>query len=503
MSFSISDIYGLGDILHFARIITLINKKLYTLFFKNIFLGVKKKQHYIMLFITVNFITLFVICYILYFVVKEKYRNLLLLVASCVFVGYNNWMFLVVASFISLFTYGAGRLIERTPEKRSIYLLFGAIGSLISTWISFRYATSFIFPLGISFYTFQAISYLIDIYWKDIKAEKNPIDFGVYMLFFMKFLSGPIERGADMLSQLKTPKQFDYENAVLGLKLIALGIFKKVIIANNIAPYTETMFGSIQELSGIQLLVTMLIYPIELYADFSGYTDIAIGGARMFGIRLTANFHRPFVALTTSDFWRRWHISLSSWVRDYLYNPLMFQFRSIGQWGVLMSLSITFITFGVWHGAGWTFAIYGLLQALIIFYEANVTVIRNNLHKVTGHTLANALLIIRTYLLFAVSLVFFRASSMSDAIYFLKNISISNHGSWKEASIGMPDHNWAVAGVSILLLFVFEHLNEHYDLNRSFHKLPLIVRWSCYYAFVILILLFGMFETESFIYFQF
>lgn len=456
-----------------------------------------------MLFLSINFIVLFVICYILYFVVKDKYRNLLLLIASCVFVGYNNWMFLLVALLISTFTYTIGRLIEKSTNKRSSYLLFGGIGLLVLTWISFRSATSFIFPLGISFYTFQAISYLIDIYWKDIKAEKNVIDFGVYMLFFMKFLSGPIERGADMLSQLKTPKQFVYDDTVMGLKLIALGVFKKVIIANHIAPYTETMFGSIQELSGIQLLVTMLIYPIELYADFSGYTDIAIGGAKMFGIQLTANFNRPFAALTTADLWRRWHISLSSWVRDYLYNPLMFQFRSIGQWGILLSLSITFITFGIWHGAGWTFFIYGLLQALIIFYEVNVPAIRNNLHKITGLWLANLLLIIRTYLLFAISLVFFRTDSLSDALYFIRNISFSNHGNWKEINIGMPDHNWVVAGASILLLFVFEYLNDHYDLNKSFNKLPLVVRWVCYYAFVILILLLGMFETENFIYFQF
>lgn len=455
-----------------------------------------------MLFLSVGFVALFVICFILYYLVADKYRNLLLLAASAIFAGYASWMFLLVAAVISLFTYAAGRLIERTDENRAGYLLFASIGILVITWISFRYATSLIFPLGMSFYTFQAIGYLVDVYWGETKAERNIVDFSLFMLFFMKFLSGPIERGADMFAELKRPKYFNYDNAVSGMKLIFLGMFKKLLIANHIAPYTEGMFSTIHDLSGLQLLMTCLIYPIELYADFSGYTDIAIGGARMFGIRLSPNFNRPFIATSTADFWRRWHMSLSFWVRDYVYVPLTAELRSFGQWGVLFSLVVTFVALGIWHGAGWTFAIYGLIQGLIICYEMKVKFFRNNLPKLVGRPVSNVLFILRTYLLFALSLIFFRVESINDAFYFISHISFHAQN-WKEMNIGMPDHNCVVAGVSILLIWVFEYLNAHYDLDKLFKKQPAVLRWACYFILVFMIFLLGKFDTENFIYIQF
>lgn len=455
-----------------------------------------------MLFLSLSFVTLFVICFIVYYWVADKYRNPLLLVASAIFAGYANWIFLLVAVIISLFTYVAGRLIERTDEKRAIYLLFGSIGILVTTWISFRYSTSLIFPLGISFYTFQAIGYLTDVYWGETKAERNFVNLSLFMLFFMKFLSGPIERGGDMFAELKKKKYFNYDETVSGMKLIALGLFKKLLIANHIAPYTEGIFNSIHEVSGLQLLMTCLIYPIELYADFSGYTDIALGGARMFGIKLSPNFDRPFIAKSTADFWRRWHMSLSFWVRDYVYVPLTAEFRKLRQWGILLSLIVTFTVLGIWHGAGWTFAIYGLIQGLIICYEMKVPFIRNNLHNLVGRPIAATLLILRTYILFALSLVFFKAASIGDAFYFISHISFEAQN-WKEMNIGMPDHNCVVAGVSLLVLWIFEYLNANYDLDQSFRKLPAVVRWTGYFVLVFAIFLLGKFDTENFIYIQF
>lgn len=455
-----------------------------------------------MLFLSLSFITLFVICFILYYWVADKYRNLLLLAASALFAGYANWIFLLVAIAISLFTYVTGRLIERADEKRGLYLLFGSIGILIITWISFRYSTSLIFPLGISFYTFQAIGYLTDVYWGETKAERSIVNLSLFMIFFMKFLSGPIERGGDMFAELKKTKHFDYDETVSGMKLIFLGLFKKLLIANHIAPYTAGMFQSIHDLSGLQLLMTCLIYPIELYADFSGYTDIALGGARMFGIKLSPNFNRPFIAKSTSDFWRRWHMSLSFWVRDYVYVPLTAEFRKFGQSGVLLSLVITFTALGIWHGAGWTFAIYGLIQGLIICYEMKVKFFRNNLHRIVGRPIADMLFIIRTYLLFALSLIFFKVETISDALYFISHISFEAQN-WKEMNIGMPDHNCVVAGISLLALWIFEYLSANYDLNKSFRKLPVAVRWVCYFALVFTIFLLGKFDTENFIYIQF
>lgn len=197
-------------------------------------------------------------------------------------------------------------------EKTKVIYIAGIIG-LIGGWLLLHDTVidNIIFPLGMSFYTFQAIGYLTDVYWQEQRAERNWVDFLIYMLFFMKFLSGPIERGGDLLPQLKDPRPFIYSNAVTGLKYILLGLIKKLLIANQIAPQTDIMFHSIHDLSGVQLLMTCLLYPIELYADFSGYTDIAIGGAYLFGIKLSPNFNRPFAARSTADFWRRWHMSLS------------------------------------------------------------------------------------------------------------------------------------------------------------------------------------------------
>jgi len=394
---------------------------------------------------------------------------------------------------------------------------------LVLIWIAFRNATttegivqtlfpflktnaavqSIVFPLGISFYTFQAIGYLTDVYWKEQEAERNPVNFLLFMLFFMKFLSGPIERAGDLLVRLKEDKPFRYQSIVYGMKLIFLGLFKKLVIANRIEPHTDLMFGSIHQLSGLQLLMTCLIYPIELYADFSGYTDIAIGGARMFGIQLSPNFNRPFSARTTTEFWRRWHMSLSFWVRDYLYVPLTAFTRGWGKWGIYSSLILTFVVLGVWHGVGWSFAIYGLIQGLLICWEVKFSFFRKNLKKVVGEFGANALLILRTYLLFALSLIFFRMGSISDAFYYLRNISFTVHDSWKEMNIGITDHYCLVIGLSLLALFIFEYFNAKRDLLEALEQQPAWVRWSIYYLLIFALFSMGSFEAESFIYLQF
>ena len=354
-----------------------------------------------------------------------------------------------------------------------------------------------------SFYTFQAISYLTDVYWQEQRSERNWVDFLIYMLFFMKFLSGPIERGGDLLPQLKDPRPFIYSNAVTGLKYILLGLIKKLLIANQISPQTDVMFHSIHDLSGVQLLMTCLLYPIELYADFSGYTDIAIGGADMFGIKLSPNFNRPFAARSTADFWRCWHMSLSFWVRDYLYVPLTAGTRNWGQWGIYFSLLITFLALGLWHGAGLTFAIYGLIQGVLICWEMKTAAFRNNLPQYIGKYAADSLLIVRTYLLFALSLIFFRVQSLSDAWYFLRNISFEVHSSWKEMNIGIRDHNCIVAGSALLLVLIYEYYASKYNLMETLERQPAWLRWSVYYLLVFALLMLGKFDTETFIYLQF
>ena len=329
------------------------------------------------------------------------------------------------------------------------------------------------------------------------------MDFLLYMLLFMKFLSGPIERSADLLPQVRRLSPASYSMMTYGLKLIVVGLVKKLVLADHIAPYIDGVFDSMHTASGVQLLMACLLYPIELYADFSGYTDMAIGTGMLFGLKLSPNFAHPFAAQTTAEFWRRWHISLSSWVRDYLFLPLSSVTRRWGQGGVAASLLVTFIALGIWHGAGWTFAVYGLIQGLVIVWELRTEKIRNKVRKQIGKRLFATLSVVRTYLIFAVSLVFFKAQSVSDAFYFLRNISFQTRASWKEINIGMSDHICIVAGSAWLLILLYDFFMSKSDLLLRFENQPAFVRWTVYYLIVFAVFAYGEFGTENFIYLQF
>ena len=462
-----------------------------------------------MSFISLNFVTLFVCTFLLYYTLPPKYRKAILLLSSCIFIGYYHIAFLIIALLISLATFFLGKWVgQSNHEKDTIRIYISGLCFLITGWLAFRYANllpgvHWLFPLGISFYTFQALSYLTEIYWKEEEPEENLADFMIYMLFFMKFLSGPIERARDMLPQLKSGKPVAYPSIVYGMKLIVVGLIKKLILADYISPYIDGIFNSIHTASGIQLLMACLLYPVELYGDFSGYTDIALGGACMLGFKLNPNFNRPFIAQTTAEFWRRWHMSLSFWVKDYLYLPLFSSMRRWGQWGVFLSLSLTFAGLGAWHGAGWNYIIYGLIQGLIIFYEMKTAMIRNKIKNWIGNPLFTTLSILRTYLLFAFSLIFFRLESVSDALYYIRNISFSTHASWKEVSIGIPDHNCIVAGSALVLILVYEYFMSKRDLLEALEKQPMLVRWGIYYLLAIMFFTLGQFNSDSFIYLQF
>ena len=464
-----------------------------------------------MSFISLEFVLLFLLCFTLYHFVSDKGRKFVLLAASGVFIGYFNPAFLVMALVVSLFTYGAAILVEQAckKERGSSLIYWSCISCLVLCWIGFRYVnrlngdSGFIFPLGMSFYTFQAIGYLTEVYWEEEKAERSLIDFLLYMLLFMKFLSGPIERSADLLPQVRSLSPASYSMITYGLRLIVVGLVKKLLLADHIGPYIDGVFDSMHTVSGVQLLMACLLYPVELYADFSGYTDMAIGTGMLFGLKLSPNFAHPFAAQTTAEFWRRWHISLSSWVRDYLFLPLSSLTRRWGQWGVAASLMVTFIALGIWHGAGWTFAVYGFIQGLVIVWELRTEKMRNKIRKRIGKRLFATLSIIRTYLIFAVSLVFFKAQSVSDAFYFLRSISFQTHASWKEINIGMSDHICIVAGSTLLLILLYDFYMSKGDLHLRFEKQPALFRWTVYYLIVFAVFAYGKFGTEDFIYLQF
>ena len=252
-----------------------------------------------------------------------------------------------------------------------------------------------------------------------------------------------------------------------------------------------------------QLFLCAVLYVFQLYADFSGYTDMAIGGAMMFGYKLSPNFNRPFVAKTITDFWRRWHMSLSFWVRDYLYQPIAASKRYWGQWGIIYALVVTFIILGIWHGAGWNYVIYGLIQGLVISYEMLTVAYRNKVENRVGKSVFGVYSILRTYLLFAFSLLFFRISSLPEVGYMIRNLSFHVNSSFKELRLGMSDHECIVAGIAVVMLFVYEYFMSKKDLIKELGQCRKVVRWSIYYLFVILVFLFGQFGSEDFIYLQF
>ena len=287
------------------------------------------------------------------------------------------------------------------------------------------------------------------------------------------------------------------------MKLVVWGAFMKLVIADRIAPSLDTVFSNVQEASGIQLLVVTLIYPIQLYADFAGYTLMAIGLGQMFGFRLSPNFDRPFVSLTTGELWRRWHISLSAWVRDYVFMPMSAATRKWKRWGVYSSLIVTFVVIGVWHGAGWAFALYGLFQGIAIVYETAASRFRDGVRRLLPASVYNPLQMMRTYVLFALSLLFFRLPKIDDVLYTYRHLLDGFETNIKELRLGMTDSQWIYFGVSVLLMFLLEYAHSRVDILEWTSRRPVWQRWPIYFTTILLIFLFGAFGVENFIYVQF
>lgn len=454
-------------------------------------------------FLSLPFFGCMLLTFVLFYARQDvRWRRWLLLVASCVFIGYYHLAYLVIAVAITLFTFYSGRLIHRHLGTRlGSWLFVGSIAGLVGFWLIARYWFP-LFPLGISFYTFQALSYLIEIYWEE-EPDDDLLGFTLYMLLFMKFLSGPIERAYDLLPQLKTVHRFDERQVVGGMLTVAWGAFLKLVIADRIAPSLDSVLDNVRAASGMQLLEATLLYPIQLYADFAGYTHMALGFGRMLGFRLSPNFERPFISQSTAELWRRWHQSLSFWVRDYVYMPLSAELRSWGRSGIYVAVVVTFVVIGVWHGAGWTFALYGLFQGLVILYETVFQRQREFVHKHILRRGWQPLMIVRTYLLFALSLLFFRVASVGDVFYTYRHLFDGMQTNVKELGLMMTDGEWIVFGIAVVLMFIAETANARHNLIRRLMATPVALRWACYFAFLAIIFFYGAFGVENFIYIQF
>ena len=403
-----------------------------------------------MLFNSVNFLIFLPIVFFLYWSLskrKIKYQNLLLLVSSYFFYACWDYRFLFLLIFSTQLDFFTGlKIFSSTDKKTKKTWFWTSIIINLGFLAVFKYynffATSFaeaisllgmkvdiwtlkvILPIGISFYTFHGLSYVIDIYYGRIKAEKNIVDYSVFVSFFPLLVAGPIERATHLLPQIKGKRVFEYSKIVDGFKQILWGLFKKIVIADNCAEFANYTFGNAGELSGSTMLIGAVFFSFQIYGDFSGYSDIAIGTARLFGIDLIKNFAFPYFSRDIAEFWRRWHISLSTWFRDYLYIPL-----GGSRGGMKMKVRNTFIVFlvsGFWHGANWTFIFWGLLNAFFILPSIIFNTNRNNL-EIVGKgkflpSLKDLLAICVTFSLTVFAWIFFRAESLIKAFDYIKSI---------------------------------------------------------------------------------
>ena len=455
----------------------------------------------------------------LYYLLPARFRNYLLIIISIFFYGYAGpqYIFLIISLIIINYLIGIGINRTENKKKRAGYLYFSLIinlgvlifykywnfiiGNLFELlgWVHINTPPAPMFdvilPLGLSYYTFQTIGYILDVYRGSISAEKNIFDFSLFTLFFSKLPVGPIERAGHFLPQLKKKISFDIENLIEGGKQIAWGLFKKLVVADRIAIYQDTVMAHPSEQSGITLLVASVLYTFQVYADFSGYTDIALGTARLFGFNLMENFRQPLFAKNVSDFWRRWHISLSSWVNHYIFNPIVLKHRDWGNLGVFYGLIISFVVIGVWHGASWNYVLFGLMQAAALIYETITKKKRKKISKKINSVLYQSLSILLTFLFITVSLVVFRTHTFNDAIEIYKGVFL-NAGDLFYFKANLL---FMLAGCIILLI---------YDIHKGF-KISLyssrswFVKQVSYALLLIYILLAGVFDGGQFIYFAF
>jgi len=482
-----------------------------------------------MLFNSLNFALFLPIVFVLYWFVTNKslkLQNILLLVASYFFYACWDWRFLFLLIFSTFLDYYTGLKMEDSKNQQlkrfwfwlSICVNAGFLG--VFKYYNF-FALSFaeaishvglklnpwtlnvILPVGISFYTFHGLSYVIDIYNNKIKAERNFVDYSVFVSFFPLLVAGPIERATHLLPQIKKERKFDYSKAVDGLRQILWGLFKKVVIADQCAEYANLIFNNPADYSGSTLVLGAIFFTFQIYGDFSGYSDIALGTARLFGIELLRNFAFPYFSRDIAEFWRRWHISLSSWFRDYLYIPL--GGSKGGIWKKVRNTFIIFLVSGFWHGANWTFIVWGFLNALYIMPSIIFNTNRQNIDIVARGKFLPApkeiLQIAITFGLTVIAWIFFRAANIEHAINYLDGI-------FSSSLFTIPDFDRRkYAAVTLLLVAVFM-LIEWFGREGQYGianfgltwKKPF--RYAMYYAMIVAIFWFGG-KDQQFIYFQF
>jgi alginate O-acetyltransferase complex protein AlgI len=479
-----------------------------------------------MLFNSAQFLVFFPIVLAAYFTIAHRFRWMLLLAASCYFYMVLLPKYILILFVLILVDYAAGLAIEMTTgfERRAILAL--SLAANVGMLAFFKYFNflsdnlsalmtaagwhralpmiKIVLPIGISFHTFQSMSYTLEVYAGRQKAERHLGIYAVYVLFFPQLVAGPIERPGNLLRQFRAEHAVDGVRIADGLRRMAWGLFKKVVVADRLSLLVSRVFGAPRAANGWELALGVYFFTFQIYCDFSGYSDIALGSAQVMGFTLMENFNKPYAARSIADFWKRWHISLSTWFRDYLYIPL--GGNRVPEWRRIGNVLIVFLVSGFWHGANWTFVLWGAIHGLYLiasmFTEPARRLLRRRFFGEADSALLKALSIVLTFHLVALAWIPFRAQSVSEAWLILRRIFTPSV--WRlPPGAAFPRGELAIAVAAIALLEALQWFQSSEKMNGALMSRPPAVRWLAYGALASIIVMFGQFDSRSFIYFQF
>jgi alginate O-acetyltransferase complex protein AlgI len=474
-----------------------------------------------MTFQSLEYLIFLPVVFFLYWTVGRRsrtFQNGLIVAVSLVFYGWWDWRFLGLLLLTAFSTFFAGCWMGKTDEqKKRKAILVGTTVLNLGVLFFFKYYNFFVqafidafslfdknisistlnilLPVGISFYTFTALSYSIDVYWRKVEPTRDLLAYLAYVTFFPSILSGPISRAQKQLPQYFERRDFDYEKAVSACRLMLIGGMMKLCLADRLGIYVDTVYANITHHNGTTLLFTSILYTIQIYADFAGYSLMAVGSGKLLGVELQTNFIRPYFAKTVTDFWRRWHISLTTWFRDYIYFPLGGNRCSKVRW--IFNTMIVFTISGLWHGAAYTFLIWGALHGVCmvierLVYGDKIKIISNNL------SFANFFRLLLTFTIVTFAWIFFRVSDLGDVMTIFRKILT------EPGSLFMDADTLAYAFLFTILILTVDFIEEYFSGKVTFmNSKYTIVRWISYVVMVVMILLFGVLDGGSFIYFQF
>ncbi|MEK7608029.1 MAG: MBOAT family O-acyltransferase [Patescibacteria group bacterium] len=502
-----------------------------------------------MLFNSFSFFIFFPVVVFLYYIVPAKWRTLLLLMASSYFYMAFVPKYILILFALITADFFLGKYIEgAVGVRRRMLLIFSVIANLgtlfvfkyfnffneniaaLAGWLHWNYSPlllTIILPLGLSFHIFQSLSYVIEVYRGRHPAERSYLAYALYVMFFPQLVAGPIERPQHLLPQLHLTHKLDFGNIRRGLERILWGLMKKIVIADNLAAYVDQVYNYPHNYSGPVLLVATIFFAFQVYCDFSGYSDIAVGSARVLGVELSENFNRPFLSLSMAEFWRRWHISLSNWLRDYLYYPLALKARGNARFRLSWALFVTMVLIGLWHGANWTFVVFGALHGTYLVVGQFTKNARERLAGWVGLTkiprLLRTLQAATTFFLASIGFLVFRANSLSEAIYIFTNAlsgtfrlvgeTVSAFGQFSLSPFvnlissltleGAGRRQFVFFWALIILFFLLDKKAASENEMDIFRGRKAWLRWSLYIIAALCIMNLGVTHEIPFIYFQF